>query len=156
VLREYTVLLDPPILRRRPGAPACRTSHRKTSRGTATVGAPKRRHASGGPEPAAGRRPRNRRSSPPTPAPHRRRNRQRNDRPNDYGRCPRRDPSEIARATSDEKTNINQMMLALLGQSQGVLQTTSTRSSAARSRIPNSDDIRNRRDPRAVAQVQSE
>ena len=164
VLREYTVLLDPPVT-----APAAKGS-------TATV-APVAEKPAAAPQPLAPskapaktERPQPKppvaaapqkpapAPAPPAPAP----------KPaahaangNDYGPVAAGETlSEIARATRpDEKTNINQMMLALLKANPNAFYQDNINAlkRGAILRIPNSDDIRSAASVReAVTQVHSQ
>ena len=164
VLREYTVLLDPPVT-----APAAKGS-------TATV-APVAEKPAAAPQPLAPSKapakterpqpkppvaaaPQKPAPPPPAPAPP--------PKPaahatngNDYGPVAAGETlSEIARATRpDEKTNINQMMLALLKANPNAFYQDNINAlkRGAILRIPNGDDIRSAASVRdAVTQVHSQ
>jgi pilus assembly protein FimV len=156
VLREYTVLLDPPITAPPArGAPA--TVAPVTEKPAAAAQplpqpkpAPPSKAASPEPKPpvaAAPQKTPKKTSPPPAPAP------APPPKPaapstagNDYGPVAQGETlSEIARATRpDEKTNINQMMLALLKANPKAFYQDNINAlkRGAILRIPNSDDIR--------------
>jgi len=153
VLREYTVLLDPPVT-----APPARGTPATVAPVTEKPAAapqplaqpkpaPPPKAASPEPKPPVAAAPKKTAPPPPAPAP------AAPPKPaapsaaaNDYGPVAQGETlSEIARATRpDEKTNINQMMLALLKANPKAFYQDNINAlkRGAILRIPNSDDIR--------------
>ncbi|HSJ42553.1 MAG TPA: FimV/HubP family polar landmark protein, partial [Xanthobacteraceae bacterium] len=168
VLREYTVLLDPPVTAPARGAPATVAPvAEKPAAATQPLAEPKpapppkaARPEAKPPVAAAPQKPPKAAPPPPAPAPP--------PKPaaqaaagNDYGPVAQGETlSEIARATRpDEKTNINQMMLALLKANPKAFYQDNINAlkRGAILRIPNSDDIRaTGAIHEAVAQVHSQ
>ena len=168
VLREYTVLLDPPITappaRGAPAtvAPVAEKPAAAAQPLPAPKPAPPPKAASPEPKPPVAAAPQKppKAAPPPTPAPA--------PKPaaqpavgNDYGPVAQGETlSEIARATRpDEKTNINQMMLALLKANPKAFYQDNINAlkRGAILRIPSNDDIRaTGAIQEAVAQVHSQ